>query len=63
MKKADYFESFEKTEDGWFGNLAYGWVTDNEEITVTGYTKKEVLDQTYRIRKATEKERLEIWGY
>ena len=63
MRKQDCFESFERTEDGWFGDLAYGWVTDNGEITVTGNTKKEVLDQTYRIRKATEEECLEIWGY
>ena len=63
MKKTDYFEGFEKTEDGWFGDLAYGWITDNDEITITGYTKKEVLDQTSRIRKATKEECLKHWGY
>lgn len=63
MKKADYFESFEKTEDGWFGDLAYGWVTDNQEITLTGNTKQEVLNQVYRVRKATKQECTEIWGY
>lgn len=58
-----YIESFEKTSDGWFGDLKYGYITDNQEITITGDTKEEVLQQQYRVRKATKEECLEIWGY
>jgi len=58
-----YFEGFEHTEDGWFGDLKYGYVTDNGEITVTGDTKAEVLERQCFVRKATKEECLEIWGY
>lgn len=44
MKK-QIFESFEKTEDGWVGYLARGYVTDNETFTIFADTKKDLYLQ------------------
>ena len=62
MKKQDYFEEFERTDDGWFGYLKEGYVTDNEEITITGDSKKDVLNQVYRVHKCSKEEYIKYWG-
>lgn len=45
MKKENIFEGYEKTEDGWFGYLAEGYVTSNNTLTIFADTKKELNEQ------------------
>lgn len=40
-----YFKEVEKTEDGWAGYLAKGYITDNNTFTIFADTKKELKEQ------------------
>lgn len=44
-KDKDYFEEISKTEDGYIGYLAKGYITDNETFSIFADSIKDLYDQ------------------